>query len=152
MKKFVIILFGFIFVILISSFILISGSKNKLNKTVLDKTANTKEETTKKEIFNENYLEYSEENFEKNKGKKKVLFFSAVWCPTCTLANSDIREQINDIPEDLVILKVDYDTQTELKEKYGITYQHTFVYVDDEGNEILKWNGGALKEIIEKTK
>lgn len=151
MKKFLpIVLILFVFLVVMSIF-LISKLKNKTPQVNLESNQNKQTVSQKTEIFSDRYLEYSMENFEKNKGKKKVLFFSAVWCPTCTLANADIREQINDIPENLVILKVDYNIETELKEKYGITYQHTFVYVDDNGQEIAKWVGGALAEILEKT-
>ena len=54
------------------------------------------------------------------------------------------------IPEDVVIFRVDYDTEEELKEKYGVTYQHTFVVVDTEGEAVTKWNGGDLEMILEK--
>ena len=34
--------------------------------------------------------------------------------------------------------KVNYDTETSLKSRYGVTYQHTFVLIDGEGNAIQK--------------
>jgi hypothetical protein len=34
------------------------------------------------------------------------------------------------IPDNINLLKVDYDTYTDLKEKYSITMQHTYVEVD----------------------
>ena len=40
----------------------------------------------------------------------------------------------------------------ELKKKYEVTYQHTFVQVDAQGNMIKKWSGGALADIIDETK
>lgn len=150
MKYSLIFIFGLFIILFATSFFLINKSRNKASQSNVETNQNKEQQKLQKtEIYSENYLEYSKEAFEQNKGKKKVLFFSAVWCPTCTVANTDIRDQINDIPDDLVILKVDYDTATDLKEKYGITYQHTFVYVDDNGTEINKWNGGALKEILE---
>lgn len=51
------------------------------------------------------------------------------------------------IPENMVLMKTDYDTYTELKKKYGVTYQHTFVQVDENGNELTKWNGGGVNEL-----
>lgn len=80
-------------------------------------------------------------------GKRVVLFFHASWCPTCKQADADITASLTDLPEDVVVLKTDYDTYTELKEQYGITYQHTFVVVDSEGNQLQKWNGGGVSEI-----
>jgi hypothetical protein len=43
----------------------------------------------------------------------------------------------------VTILKTDYDKETELKKKYGVTYQHTLVQVDKSGNMIKKWSGGG---------
>lgn len=78
-----------------------------------------------------------------------VLFFYASWCPYCRTAESDINENINQIPGDVHILKTNYDTETALKQKYGVTYQHTFVQVDSSGNLIKKWSGSVtLGEII----
>ncbi len=70
-----------------------------------------------------------------------VLFFSAPWCPTCKEAN--IAFNANTPPGGLTLLKVDYDSATELKKKYGVTYQHTFVQVDASGNLIKKWSGST---------
>lgn len=97
------------------------------------------------------YIAYTPETYSANQSKKRVLFFYASWCPTCQAADKDINSKIDQIPTDVVILKTNYDTESELKKKYNITYQHTFVYVDENGNEIDKWNGGELKEIINKT-
>lgn len=70
-----------------------------------------------------------------------VLFFHASWCPSCRALNSDIEKNANSIPSGVSILKLDYDKETELKKKYGITYQHTLVQVDKDGNMIKKWSG-----------
>lgn len=70
-----------------------------------------------------------------------VLFFHASWCPTCRSLASNITENIASIPLNTHILKVDYDSETKLKQKYGVTYQHTLVQVDSQGNLIKKWTG-----------
>jgi len=79
---------------------------------------------------------------------KRVLFFHASWCPTCKVANQDFTDNMNGLPVGVTVFKVDYDTEKELKTKYGVTYQHTFVYVDAEGNTIAKWSGGGVQELI----
>lgn len=96
------------------------------------------------------YVIYSPDYLEKYKDKTKVIYFFAAWCPTCKVANRDITENQNKIPENVVIIKTDYDTEKELKKKYNVTYQHTFVIVDDQGNEVTKWNGGGLDEILRR--
>lgn len=70
-----------------------------------------------------------------------VLFFRASWCPTCKAVDSDIRSKSTSIPGGLTILDVDYDNSSDLKKKYGVTYQHTFVQVSADGSLIKKWSG-----------
>ncbi|MEK7564045.1 MAG: hypothetical protein AAB510_00550 [Patescibacteria group bacterium] len=57
------------------------------------------------------------------------------------------------IPSDLSILDVDYDNSSDLKKKYGVTYQHTFVQVDKDGNMIKKWNGSpTLAKLVSEVR
>ncbi|MBU2235862.1 thioredoxin family protein, partial [Patescibacteria group bacterium] len=90
------------------------------------------------------YIDYSTSTYAAESGKKRVIFFHAGWCPTCKVAEDAFKDRADEIPENVVILKTDYDTEKDLKEKYDITYQHTFVQVDNNGNEIVKWNGGDI--------
>jgi thiol-disulfide isomerase/thioredoxin len=69
-----------------------------------------------------------------------VLFFRASWCPTCRALDADIKNNLQSIPADVTILDVNYDDSSALKQKYGVTYQHTLVQVDAKGNQIAKWN------------
>jgi thioredoxin 1 len=98
------------------------------------------------------YRDFSVANFDAAKGKKRVYFFHASWCPTCKAANTEFTNNLDSIPEDVILFKTDYDTNSELKKQYAITYQHTFVLVDENGKEIKKWNGGGLSELISNTK
>ncbi len=82
-----------------------------------------------------------------------VLYFRASWCPTCAALDKDIRANLEAIPESLTILDVNYDNSTELKKKYGVTYQHTFVQVDAQGNLIKKWSGSpTLASLVAEVK
>jgi thioredoxin 1 len=87
------------------------------------------------------YEAYSPEKLARAETGDVVLFFHASWCPSCRALNSDIEANMNSIPEGVSILKVDYDKETELKREYGVTYQHTLVQVDKDGNLIKKWSG-----------
>ena len=81
-----------------------------------------------------------------------VLFFAADWCPTCQEATANLEADPAAIPSGLAIVRVDYDDSDDLKQKYGITVQHTFVHVDAAGNELAKWNGSVTAdEIAEQT-
>ena len=101
---------------------------------------------------NGRYVDYSPAAYAAAAGKKRVLYFYATWCPTCSVANEDFTVNAAQIPEDIVIFRTDYDKETALKTKYAITYQHTFVQVDEAGNEISKWNGGGLSELLQNLK
>ncbi|MBI4939457.1 MAG: thioredoxin family protein [Actinobacteria bacterium] len=70
-----------------------------------------------------------------------VLFFHASWCPNCRLTDKNLTEDPASIPADLTVVKVDFDTETALRAKYGITQQHTFVAVGPDGAERAKWTG-----------
>ena len=97
------------------------------------------------------YENYSAEKIPFASEGDVVLFFHAPWCPTCKALDSDINGELSQIPANTKILKVDYESSTELKKKYGVTYQHTLVQVDAEGKMIQKWSGGnTLESILEK--
>lgn len=79
---------------------------------------------------------------------KIVYFFNADWCPTCKALDNDIIENGKSIPAGVSIVSVDYDEYTDLKRQYGVTYQHTLVQVDADGNQIKKWNGGNTLDSV----
>jgi thioredoxin 1 len=72
-------------------------------------------------------------------GTKVVYFFHAPWCPTCRATEKAIEE--DGIPAGLTVVKVDFDSETDLRKTYGITQQHTFVQVDEDGDELATWTG-----------
>lgn len=70
-----------------------------------------------------------------------LLFFHASWCPSCRALDKNVESNLSNIPGDVTIMTVNYDTETELKKKYGITRQHTLVQVDANGNKIKTLTG-----------
>lgn len=86
------------------------------------------------------YEAYSAEKVAAAGDSKVLLFFHAEWCPLCRPLDADIKAHLSDIPSGVIILKVDYDTETALRQKYGVTYQHTIVEVDSAGRMIEKWS------------
>jgi thiol-disulfide isomerase/thioredoxin len=105
-----------------------------------------------------NYLKFSPAIFAESTNFRRVLFFYANWCPTCKAADAELLAKVDQIPSDVLLIQVNYnDTETEpaekeLAKKYFITYQHTFVQIDAQGNELAKWNGGAMEELLGKLK
>lgn len=89
------------------------------------------------------YVGYSAaaETEARQSGGQTVLYFHADWCPVCQVLDPSIRANLDDLPDGLTILKVNYDNETELKRKYGVTYQHTFVQIDNNANKLKLWSG-----------
>ncbi len=95
------------------------------------------------------YAEYNESLLANANSGDVVLFFKADWCPSCNVLDADITANLSDIPNDVTILDVDYDDNTDLREKYNVRTQHTMVQVDAEGNEIKTWIGSfSLDDIL----
>lgn len=75
-----------------------------------------------------------------------VLFFSASWCPTCQASIKSL--DADGVPGGLTVVKVDYDQANDLKKEYGVTVQHTYVQVDESGDELTKFTGSISGEDI----
>jgi thioredoxin-related protein len=86
------------------------------------------------------YIEYSEANLANTKNTKQVVFFHAPWCSTCIAFEKEIIAQ--GVPAGITILKADYDTETDLKQKYEVRLQSTFVLLDADGNVQQAWPFG----------
>ncbi|RJR14713.1 thioredoxin [Candidatus Microgenomates bacterium] len=100
--------------------------------------------------MHDRYVAYTPQAFAAASNEKRVLYFHADWCPTCRPFNAELSTRTSEIPSGVVVFKTNYDTETALKQKYGITYQHTFVIVDSAGNEVSKWNGGSVDEFLSR--
>lgn len=104
------------------------------------------------------YVEYSTEAYDQAGDKRRVLYFYASWCPICRPTNADFEKNAGKIPEDMVVIRVNYndpDTDSQEKDlakKYGITYQHTFVQIDGQGKQVTIWNGGQTDELLANIK
>lgn len=104
------------------------------------------------------YLVYSKTNLDNAKNTRRVLFFYANWCPTCRPADANFSENESKIPTGTTLIRVNYnDTETDqdekdLANKYGVTYQHTFVQIDENDNVVTKWNGGQIGELLQRIK
>lgn len=133
----------------------IKSNSSKNTSPPLDSTTLQENESVSQQNLNSSsYIEYSKSEFEKASGKRRVLFFFANWCPTCKPTDQDLKANTSKIPQDVTIIRVNYnDTDTDAEEKdlarkYGVTYQHTYVQIDQNGNEVTKWNGGKIDELL----
>ncbi|HYN28524.1 MAG TPA: thioredoxin domain-containing protein [Dermatophilaceae bacterium] len=83
-------------------------------------------------------------------GTAVVYFFHAPWCPDCRATEEAI--EADGIPAGLTVVKVDFDTETDLRRECGVTRQHTFVQVAPDGAQLAKWTGSRSgAEIKAKT-
>lgn len=75
---------------------------------------------------------------------KTVVFFYATWCPNCRATVAELNARWAEVNPDLTLVIADYDKETALKGKFGVTYQDTFVLLDDAGNGVKSWNSGGV--------
>ncbi len=110
-----------------------------------------KDDMMKDEVSVGAYLPYEASKLAMANDGDVVLFFRASWCPSCRTLDSDIKANLSAIPAGVTILDVDYDAATALKQKYGVTTQHTLVQVAADGSMITKWSGGStLASVVAK--
>lgn len=82
-------------------------------------------------------------------GKKPYAFdFYADWCPSCRATEKEILENIDTLPAGAVVFKVDYDSNKDLRDQYGVKSQHTIVFFDKDGNAQDVVQGFDLDDII----
>jgi hypothetical protein len=127
---------------------------NKPQSNVSTPAPETSDEQTEQETTQPGrYLAYDQGAISTEGYSETVLFFYASWCPECRAFDEAITA--NTVPYGTQILKVDYDSSTDLRQRYGVTLQSTFVKVDDEGNLISKWVGygqdKSIDVILEQT-
>lgn len=81
-----------------------------------------------------------------------VYFFHASWCPICVSIEKEINQDPDQIPDGVVYVKTDFDSSTDLRKKYGVTTQYTFVQVDGNGNEVKQWTSSNLTSSVANIK
>ncbi len=69
-------------------------------------------------------------------GTPKVLFFHAAWCPKCVQQDKVLASWYPSADFAYSVFKIDYDSSAELKQRYGVVQQHTYVIVDGQGNKL----------------
>jgi len=98
------------------------------------------------------YKDYSASNLTSSqKNGKTLLFFAATtWCSNCIALDKEIKERISDIPDDVTILKVDYDNDRKMKKEHRVAMQTTLILLDNNGNEEKRWIGtGSFDDLLE---
>ncbi len=91
------------------------------------------------------YTDYSEDKVDDYAAT--ILFFHASWCVECRGFEMAINSK--GVPDDVQILKIDYDSSQDLRQRYGVTIQSTFVRVDKNGDKQKSWTGYGKEKTVD---
>lgn len=81
-------------------------------------------------------------------GKPVIVDFSASWCPTCKVQKPIVEGLMKEKKlEPVTLFVADYDKETALKKRLGVTQQSTFV-VFKAGKEVGRSTGQTQKQAI----
>lgn len=53
------------------------------------------------------------------------------------------------IPAGVTMIKTDFDNSTDLRQKYGVTSQYSFVQVDNNGDKTAQWSATSLAKAVD---
>ena len=84
----------------------------------------------------------------KYQDSKLVYFFHAGWCSICQGIDKEVKADTSKIPAGVTLIKTDYDSETALRQKYGVTTQYTFVQVGSDGNLTNKYSATSFDKVI----
>ena len=102
------------------------------NSGALSATPSPTAESTAPAAAAGTYVDYSSSAIaDADADGKTLLFFYAPWCPQCRSIDDDILSM--GVPAGVTIIKVDYDSNQDLRQQYGVTVQTTFVEVNSSG-------------------
>ena len=123
-----------------------SNDAAAIEESVMEKKANIGEPKLLAGT-NSKYYRFDKTHYEKSLQEGKIIFldFHASWCPICRSEHPDILAAFNELNnEEVVGYQVHYnDDETneedkEMAKKFGITYQHTKVFLNKNGEVALK--------------
>lgn len=95
------------------------------------------------------YVEYKDGAIDQAAGTR-LLFFYASWCPQCRALDADIKK--HGVPDGVTIIKVDFDANQTLRQKYGVTMQTTVVRLDSDGKlakKFVAYNEPTLQAVLD---
>lgn len=98
---------------------------------------NWKDDEKSANNFSEKFELFSKEKLKNSPDAYNILFFEAPWCSSCQAIKADFKREW--VPKDFHIFSVDYDTNLELRKKYNVVTQTTFVLVDRDGKLLKRW-------------
>lgn len=108
--------------------------------------------TSHSDSASQSYITYDQYQASKDKyaDSKVVLFFNATWCPDCRAINEALTSDPGKIPAKTTVVSVDYDQHTDLRQRYGVTTQHTFVQIDTNGEKTRQWVSTSVDALLKE--
>ncbi len=101
-------------------------------------------------------LPFTTERFHtlQQEGKPVLVFIHADWCPTCKKQEIILGEMLpRDEFKPITMLKVDFDTQKEVVNGFGVKYQSTLIVfrgLDEKGRVTASTDRGEIAALIRR--
>ena len=138
----------------LSAVIVLGGcSQTNSSSDAMSSAKSPSSATSHSDSASQSYITYDQYQASKDKyaDSKVVLFFNAKWCPDCRAINEALTSDPGKIPAGTTVVSVDYDQHADLRQRYGVTMQHTFVQINSSGDKVRQWastsTDGLLKEL-----
>ena len=89
------------------------------------------------------YIAFSNGEFNRAASARKatLMYFYAPWCPICQAEEPKVKSWVEGSGLNVAGFRVDYDHETQLKQKLGVTSQHTTIIFDTQGKESARYVG-----------
>ena len=137
----------------LSAVIVLGGcSQANSSSDAMSSAKSSSSATSHSDSASQSYITYDQYQASKDKyaDSKVVLFFNAKWCPACRAINEALTSDPGKIPAKTTLVSVDYDQHTDLRQRYGVTTQHTFVQIDTNGEETRQWVSTSVDALLKE--
>jgi hypothetical protein cdivTM_02768 len=137
----------------LSAVIVLGGcSQANSSSDAMSSAKSSSSATSHSDSASQSYITYDQYQASKDKyaDSKVVLFFNAKWCPACRAINEALTSDPGKIPAKTTVVSVDYDQYTDLRQRYGVTTQHTFVQIDTNGEKTRQWVSTSVDALLKE--
>ena len=137
----------------LSAVIVLGGcSQTNSSSDAMSSAKSPSSATSHSDSASQSYITYDQYQASKDKyaDSKVVLFFNATWCPDCRAINEALTSDPGKIPAKTTVVSVDYDQHTDLRQRYGVTTQHTFVQIDTNGEKTSQWVSTSVDALLKE--
>ena len=137
----------------LSAVIVLGGcSQTNSSSDAMSSAKSPSSATSHGDSASQSYITYDQYQASKDKyaDSKVVLFCNATWCPDCRAINEALTSDPGKIPAGTTVVSVDYDQHADLRQRYGVTTQHTFVQIDTNGEKTRQWVSTSVDALLKE--